>query len=125
MLEIANLIKYSRLHTDQTLAHVQAMHLTNQVIWSDVGLRQHVSKWYDARKDSIDRLTSDEAIDELYSRAEKNGVDVSTIRKSSRTAAKGVWQETQASSQEWERNLSLQPSIASESSTPLASSLSH
>ncbi|UZJ56884.1 hypothetical protein CBS101457_006204 [Exobasidium rhododendri] len=124
MLEIASLIKYSRLHSDQTLAHVQAMHLTNQIMWSDAGLRQKVSNWYDGRRESIVEDTSDHASDHLFALAQDHGVDASALRKSSQLAARGVWAETQPNCQEWEQAVSVQSASVSEPLSPLASSLS-
>jgi hypothetical protein len=124
MLEIANLIKSTRSHSDQVLAHVQAMHLTNQVVWSDVGLREKVSQWHDARRDSMDETTSDEASDHLFTLAQKIGVNASALRASSKIAARGVWAGAQKSGEEWESAASTRFASVSEPSTPLASSLS-
>ena len=111
MLEIVSLIKQSRSHASQTLSHVQAMHLTNQVIWSDVGLRHRAAEWFDGRHDSFEQLTGDAAMDKLGKRAERAGAQVGPLRQTSLAAAREVWEGTQSSSQEWERALALQQTV--------------
>lgn len=122
MVEIAHLIKRSRLYTDETLAHVQASHLTNQVLWGDAGLRDVISKWYDERGESLQQQTSDETMDRICTRVGKR-LDTRQQRHSSGIAAKAIWTSSQRSAQEWDRALS-QQSTPSQPHTPLASSLS-
>jgi hypothetical protein len=123
MVEIAHLIKRSRLYTDETLAHVQASHLTNQVLWGDAGLRDIISKWYDERGESLQQQTSDETINRICSHVD-NSVDSRHQRQSSAIAAKTIWSSSQRSAQEWERALSQQSTSSQPPTTPLASSLS-
>jgi hypothetical protein len=112
MLEIANLIQHSQAHTEKTLGHVQAMHMSNQILWSDPGLRQVVAKWYDERKDSISTLTSDESLDQLCAAAQDIGLDSSALRQSCRTAAKEIWLSSQESGKEWEKFIAFQQANA-------------
>lgn len=119
MVEIANLIKRSRHYTDQTLAHVQASHLTSEILWGDKGLRDRVSRWHEEKSPSLNKMTSDEAIDRISAQADKV-VDTRQQRQSSALAANAIWASSQRSVEEWERILS-QSTIPQ---TPLASSLS-
>lgn len=123
MIEIAILIRQSRRFTDETLAHVQASHLTNQIMWGDEGLKEKVSKYYNEKSRSLEQMTCNDTINRISSRL-SNAVDTSQVHQSSLAAAKAIWTSTQRSNPEWEQDISHSPATASPPPTPLASSLS-
>lgn len=121
MIEIANLIKQSRYYANMSLTHVQAIHLTNQVLWSDAGLREKIIDWHAYRGDAADKTLSDDAIGNLVNQAAKIGVDTSQMRKDSRSMAEEIWSSAENSADVWEQAMhpapiDSKPSISSTAS---------
>lgn len=113
--EIVRLLEHARQQTIESLGHVQAMHLTQQILWGDSGLREHVGKWHNDRQDAFVARHSAEELNQMSQqllRADTraniptagmppiNTSALQKVRESSRETATLVWLR---SAQKWQQ----------------------
>lgn len=101
MHEIPPLLDQLHNLSNETLAQIQAMHLTQQVLWGHRETRKHVSDWHDARKIPFSARISEEEVSRLKGDAERIAQEGSVpnfdldslhaLEVSSHEAASDIW----------------------------------
>lgn len=103
--DIVRLAQQARRHTDETLAQVQGMHLTQQVLWGDPGLRAQVGDWHDTREATLAARVSASELARLSQQAGPAAAGLRpdalhAVQQSSREAAANIWFNA---ARNWER----------------------